>query len=100
MERKSGVLVLSRRGDNGQPETGRVFLRSGRVARVRLDGKLTPKNHQAVYHMLTWTEGSFEFTALEVDMEDEVKTSTTALLMEGARRIDEAQERGVEPRFK
>jgi hypothetical protein len=100
MERKSGVLVLSRRGPDGKAEVGRVFLRSGRVARVRLDGKLTPKNHQAVYHMLTWVEGSFEFTALEVDMEDEVKTSTTALLMEGARRIDEAQERGVEPRFK
>jgi CheY-like chemotaxis protein len=102
MERKSGVLVLSRRGgaDGGPGETGRVFLRGGRVARVRLDGKLTPKNHQAIYHMLTWAEGSFEFTALEVDMEDEVKTSTTALLMEGARRIDEAHERGVEPRFR
>lgn len=100
MERKSGVLVLSRRGDNGQPEVGRVFLRGGRVARVRLDGKIVPKNHQAVYHMLTWVDGTFEFTALEVDMEDEVKTSTTALLMEGARRIDEASERGLEPRLK
>jgi CheY-like chemotaxis protein len=100
MERKSGVLVLSRGGENGQAEVGRVFLRSGRVARARLDGKLAPKNHTAVYHMLTWVDGSFEFTSLEVEMDDEVKTSTTALLMEGARRIDEAQERGIEPRFK
>jgi DNA-binding response OmpR family regulator len=92
MERKSGVLVLSRPAETPQTlETGRVFIRSGRVARVRIDGKPTPKNHHAVYHMLTWTEGTFEFSALEVDMEDEVKTSTTALLMEGARRIDEAQ---------
>ncbi len=90
MERKSGVLVLARTGD-GAPETGRVFIRSGRVARVRIDGKPSPKNHQAVYYMLTWSEGTFEFTSLEVDMDDEVKTSTTALLMEGARRIDEAQ---------
>lgn len=88
MERKSGVLVLAH-AENGVAETGRVFLRSGRVARVRLDGKPSPKNHQAVYYMLTWVHGTFEFTALEVDMEDEVKTSTTALLMEGARRIDE-----------
>jgi DNA-binding response OmpR family regulator len=92
MERKSGVLVLSHRGDDGEPEVGRVFLRAGRVARARLDGKISPKNHQAVYAMLTWATGSFEFTALEVDMEDEIKTSTTALLMEGARRIDEEQE--------
>jgi DNA-binding response OmpR family regulator len=89
MERKSGVLVLTH--TETAAETGRVFLRAGRVARVRLDGKPTPKNHQAIYYMLTWTHGTFEFTALEVDMEDEVKTSTTALLMEGARRIDEAQ---------
>jgi DNA-binding response OmpR family regulator len=93
MERKSGVLVLSHRGEDGQPEVGRVFLRAGRVARARLDGKPTPKNHQAVYAMLTWSLGTFEFSALEVDMQDEIKTSTTALLMEGARRIDEAQER-------
>jgi DNA-binding response OmpR family regulator len=92
MERKSGVLVLHHRGDDGAPEVGRVFLRAGRVARARIDDKLTPKNHQAVYAMLTWAEGTFEFTSLEVDMEDEVKTSTTALLMEGARRIDEEQE--------
>jgi CheY-like chemotaxis protein len=95
MERKSGVLVLSRPSDPGpgekDKETGRVFLRAGRVCRARLDGRAHPRNHQAVYYMLTWSVGSFEFTALEVDMEDEVKTSTTALLMEGARRIDEAK---------
>src|SRR5512143_2740442 len=83
MERKSGVLVLTHT-ENGVTETGRIFLRGGRVARVRIDGKPSPKNHQAVYYMLTWAQGAFEFTALEVDMEDEVKTSTTALLMEGA----------------
>jgi CheY-like chemotaxis protein len=90
MERKSGVLVLSR-PSHTETETGRVFLRAGRVCRARLDGRAHPRNHQAVYYMLTWSLGSFEFTALEVDMEDEVKTSTTALLMEGARRIDEAK---------
>jgi CheY-like chemotaxis protein len=98
MERKSGVLVLSHRADDGQIETGRVFLRAGRVARARIEGQELPglplpKNHQAVYRMLTWTEGKFEFSSLEVDMEDEIKTSTTALLMEGARRIDEEQQR-------
>jgi DNA-binding response OmpR family regulator len=87
MERKSGVLVLARAGGG---ETGRIFLREGRIVRARMDGRPTPKNEAAVYHMLSWPEGKFEFSALEVDMEDEVKTSTTHILMEGARRIDEA----------
>ncbi len=87
MERKSGVLILSR---GATAETGRIFVRSGNIVRARMDGKPTPKNEQAIYHMLAWSEGRFEFSALEVDMDDEVKTSTTHLLMEGARRIDEA----------
>jgi CheY-like chemotaxis protein len=90
MERKSGLLVLTH-PDEATAEAGRVFMRAGRVVRARIDGKPAPKNQQAIYYMLTWGEGTFEFSALEVDMEDEVRTSTTALLMEGARRIDEAQ---------
>jgi CheY-like chemotaxis protein len=86
MERKSGVLVLARPGG---VETARIFLRAGRVVRVRFDGKPQPKNDKAIYELLTWPDGRFEFTALEVDMDDEVKQNTTSLLMEGARRIDE-----------
>jgi hypothetical protein len=90
------VLVLNHRADRGEPaEVGRVFLRGGRVVRARIADRPAPKNHQAVYAMLTWAEGSFEFSARDVDMEDEVKASTTALLMEGARRIDEAQGRAA-----
>ena len=40
--------------------------------------------------MLAWTRGTFSFAAMEVDMEDSVQSSTTHLLMEGARLIDEA----------
>jgi hypothetical protein len=40
--------------------------------------------------MLTWQKGRFHFTAMDVEMEDTVQTSTTSLLMEGARLIDEA----------
>jgi hypothetical protein len=41
--------------------------------------------------MLTWSEGRFDFSSVEVDMEDEVKSTTTHLLMEGARLIDEGK---------
>jgi CheY-like chemotaxis protein len=98
MERKSGLLVLSRAGPGAVSgdagETGRLFLRDGRVVRVRIDGQVAPKNEAAIYHLLGWAEGQFEFSALEVDMEDEVKLSTTALLIEGARRLDEARKPG------
>src|SRR5262249_21279461 len=67
MEKKSGVLVLSRKG-----ETARIFLRQGRVVRAAVDGKALPRGADAVYHLLMWPDGRFEFSALDVDMDDEV----------------------------
>ncbi len=88
MERKSGVLRLERTG-----ATGRVFVRDGRVIAARLDGDRAPpaarKGAECVYHLLTWVDGRFDFAGVEVEMEDEVQSSTTHLLMEGARLIDE-----------
>ncbi|HEY3358489.1 MAG TPA: response regulator [Polyangia bacterium] len=92
MERKSGVLVL-RRG----AETGRIFVREGRVVFARMD-QGTLQNAEAVYHLVTWPDGRFDFSAIEVDMEDQVQTSTTHLLMEGARLMDEhGRPRGEPP---
>jgi len=84
MERKSGILVLR------SQITGRVFLKEGRVLAAFFDDKPQPRGAEAVFEMLTWKSGKFEFTALEVEMEDQIQTTTTHLLMEGARRIDEA----------
>jgi len=89
MERKSGVLVI--KGNM----TGRVFLKLGRVLDAFFDGFPEPRGAAAVYQMLTWTSGNFEFSYLEVEMEDNIKTSTTHLLMEGARLIDEADQGGA-----
>jgi DNA-binding response OmpR family regulator len=85
MERKSGVLLLV----NGA-EKARIFLKHGRVAQARFERKPLPANAEAVYELLSWTGGTFEFSSFEVDMEDEIEMSTTGLLIEGARRIDEA----------
>jgi hypothetical protein len=46
---------------------------------------------EAVYSMLNWNSGSFQFQALDVDMDDQIQSSTQHLLMEGARRFDEAR---------
>jgi DNA-binding response OmpR family regulator len=90
MERKSGILRLEKTGT-----TGRIFCREGRVIAARLDGDRAPQNArkgaEAVYHMLTWADGRFDFSGVDVDMEDEVNSSTTHLLMEGARLIDEGK---------
>ncbi|MDB4968555.1 MAG: response regulator receiver protein [Myxococcales bacterium] len=90
MERKSGILRLEKLG-----VTGRIFCREGRVIAARLDGDRAPPNArkgaESVYHMLTWADGRFDFSAVDVDMEDEVKSTTTHLLMEGARLIDEGK---------
>jgi CheY-like chemotaxis protein len=88
MERKSGVLRLERQG-----AIGRIFARGGRIIAARIDGNVPEdkrKGAQAVYFMLTWSAGRFDFSVVDVDMEDEVKSTTTNLLMEGARLIDEA----------
>ncbi len=89
MERKSGILRVEKAG-----ATGRIFAREGRIIAARIEGDAAPKDAKkganAVYQMLTWTAGRFDFSVVDVDMEDEVKSTTTNLLMEGARLIDEA----------
>ena len=85
MERKSGIMVLRRQG-----RTARVFIKMGRVVAARMDGEGI-KGPDAVYQLLTWPDGRFDFTALDIDMEDEMRgMSTQYFLMEGARLIDEA----------
>ena len=84
MERKSGILLL-----RGGRRTGRVFIREGRVLAASFDDDPGSRGAEVVFEMLTWKDGQFQFTSLEVDMEDHIGSSTTHLLMEGARRMDE-----------
>ncbi|MCB9555386.1 MAG: response regulator [Deltaproteobacteria bacterium] len=83
MERKSGILVINHR------PTGRVFFRNGRAVSALVETPEGPRDAEAIYAMLTWTSGSFSFNQLDVEMADSIDQSTTHLLMEGARRIDE-----------
>lgn len=86
LERKTGLLQL--RG----PEAGsaaQILVRDGKVVHARLDDHEDPVDAECVYHLLTWTAGEFEFVTCLVEGVDRVNTSTTHLLMEGARLIDE-----------
>jgi CheY-like chemotaxis protein len=85
MERKNGLLLVEH-----TRETGRLFLRRGRIIRAAIDEPAV-SGAPAVYQMLTWGAGSFDFLAGDVGGVDEIQASTTYLLMEGARRLDEAK---------
>jgi DNA-binding response OmpR family regulator len=89
MERKTGLLQL-RAPDNGP--TAQVLVREGKVVHARLDDAEEPVDAECVYYLLTWGAGEFEFIACLVEGVDRVTVSTTHLLMEGARLMDEAKE--------
>ncbi len=101
MERKTGILVVvhdhgdrkhrARTDPGGNPNpTGRIYLRAGRVIAARVDGAPVPVHEECVYLLLEWATGSFEFTACEIAEPPQIHVTTTHLLMEGARRIDES----------
>jgi DNA-binding response OmpR family regulator len=88
MERKTGVLTVKRSGVD--TVTAKLFLRKGSPIAAEIVGLEDPRNELAIYFMLQWAEGTFAFKAGDVIRDAEINSSTTALLMEGARRIDEA----------
>lgn len=85
MERKTGLLTL--RAPNGP--TAQVLVREGKVVHARLDDQEEPVDAECVYYLLTWGGGEFEFISCLVEGVDRVSVSTTHLLMEGARLMDE-----------
>ncbi|MSP61263.1 MAG: response regulator [Myxococcales bacterium] len=93
IERKSGLLVLRSRG-----ATGRLFTREGHVVAARIDdpgdsdgGGRDTEGAEAVYALLRWSGGTFEWSAIDVEMEDGIGMSVNHLLLEGARRFDEGR---------
>jgi CheY-like chemotaxis protein len=88
LERKSGVAIVT-----GAAGRGRIFVRDGRVVRAAIEGREADTGAQAVYELLTWTEGRFEFQPGQVEGDDEIRTSTSFLLLEGARIQDESRDR-------
>jgi hypothetical protein len=88
MERKTGLLQL--RAPDGM--SAQILVREGRVVHARLDDAEEPVDAECVYYLLTWGAGEFEFVMCLVEGSDRVNVSTTHLLMEGARLLDESRE--------
>jgi hypothetical protein len=85
LERRSGQILIVTRD-----KVGRVWLQSGRVISARIEGSRRV-NRAAIYELLTWETGRFTFTQENTaSAVDEINAPTTLLLVEAARRADEA----------
>ncbi len=85
MERKTGVLSLLR---PDPPHQAALYIREGRLLDAHLDGRRPRRRAEAVYDLLRWHTGRFEFHARPLEFCDQIGLSTAELLLEGARRID------------
>lgn len=85
LEQKTGELLLV------GPSTARLFLRGGQPVRVEVDGTaVSGADDPALFALFGWTTGQFEFATTEVLCPDTLGTTANALLIEYARRSDEA----------
>lgn len=85
--RRSGILQLRRMTG----EEGMVFLVEGSIRRAEIRGGVKRKNVDAVCALLGWADGTFEFSPADLRTPDEIGMPTESLLLEGARRLDEAK---------
>src|SRR4051794_40744836 len=86
MERRTGILILQR-----PRQLGRLHVREGQIIRARVEGAKRQSGPEAIYQLVSWPEGQFEFWLAEVEGRDEVREPTAFLVMEGLRRMDEAR---------
>lgn len=85
LERRSGQILIVA-GD----KVGRVWLRGGQVISARIEGSRRV-NRAAIYELLSWEKGCFAFTQEDLPSAvDEIEAPTALLLMDAARRSDEA----------
>jgi pSer/pThr/pTyr-binding forkhead associated (FHA) protein len=91
--RKSGVLTI--RSTQG---IGKIYLREGQVYHAEIDANPVVKPRKAFYRMFAWTEGAFDLKPLgEHVVAEEITESTTSLVLEGVRQLDEI--RILEPKL-
>ena len=86
MGQKSCQLTI-RRGD----DTGELFFASGQCKDARM-GDVEGEN--AVFNAVKWSDGEFEIDFNKTASRETITRTTTGLLMEGLRLIDEGQRDG------
>ncbi len=79
---QSGKFVLRHR--NGQQ--GIIYFKNGAVIHAEVGNYIA---EDAVFTLIAWADGDFEFIEGDVDVSRTISSSVTFLLMESAKRIDE-----------
>ncbi|GAB4558033.1 MAG: hypothetical protein Tsb0020_02650 [Haliangiales bacterium] len=82
VSRKSGLIHFH--ADDEQHAD--IYFRNGRVIDAEAG---TLQGEEAVYRLLTWSDGEFEVVFRNVRRKEVIRISSQALLMEGMRRLDE-----------
>lgn len=85
MERRTGVLHVRTEGADA-----RLMIRGGDVVSAHLGGAEAGSGAGCVYFLLGATAGQFVFSQAPVTAPDEIGIPTIELLLEAARRADEA----------
>ena len=83
--------AIAAQEEDRQHKLGEILIGLGTLTRAELEDYMRIQIEEAVYYLFTWTSGTFNFEAgLRPESEDFlVRISPEALLLEGARRVDE-----------
>ncbi len=84
--------AVEMQGKEGQKRLGEILVEMGALSREELEKWIITQIEEAVFHLFSWTKGSFHFNPGERPDEDQVflaSLNLDGLLMEGARRVDE-----------
>lgn len=88
--RKTGVLTVSAGGD-----TYTIYCRNGRIVHATGYGR---EGEEVIYELVGHNSGYFHFEQGQIDSPATIKADTLGLIMEGMRRLDEAErDTGVRP---
>lgn len=85
IERRSGVLTVEQPHNHAE-----LLVRSGRILQATITGTREVAGAEAVYELLMWTTGRFTFAETVIVAFDEIRTSTSSLLLAAAQRMDES----------
>jgi tetratricopeptide (TPR) repeat protein len=83
--------AINAQNDDREHKLGEILVGLGVLTRAELENYMRIQIEEAVYYLFTWTSGTFNFEAgVRPEGEDFlVRISPEAMLLEGARRVDE-----------
>jgi CheY-like chemotaxis protein len=89
LNRRSGVVELTRTGAGGARESGALWVRDGNLVHATVGAHV--QGEKALFRLLGWRDGRFTFTAEANAPATTLSTPTRVLLLEGLRQLDEAE---------